>query len=69
MICVQNFSPKSLKGRGCLQKPRYIWKDNTENDLKVIINEILDWIRLAQDSIQWRAVLQRVMSLGRPGKF
>lgn len=72
MVCVPNFCPKSLNGRGCLQKTRHIWKANTENDLKGIIREIIDWIHLAQNSVQWPAVLHMVMSLGlpqKPGKF
>jgi hypothetical protein len=49
-----------------LGRPRYRWKDN----IKIVHMEIgwggMDWIDLAQDRDQWRALVNTVMSLPVP---
>jgi len=43
------------EGKRPLGRPRRRWKDNITMDLRKIgINEA-NWIRLAQDRVQWRA--------------
>jgi hypothetical protein len=44
--------------------------DNIKIDLREIGWEGMDWIDLAQDRDQWRALMNRVMNLGmNAGKF
>jgi hypothetical protein len=54
----------SLKGRHHL-RPR---RGQDKNDLKEIGCEGIDWIRLAQDRINWLALVSSVMSLRVPYK-
>jgi hypothetical protein len=49
-----------------LGRPRRRWKDNIRTDLREIVWEGVDWIRLAQDRDQWWAVVNTVMNLGVP---
>jgi len=46
-----------------LGRPRRRWEDNIRVDLRQIGWDGVDWIRLAQDRIQWWAVVITVMSL------
>jgi hypothetical protein len=46
-----------------LGRPRRRWEDNIEIDPKGIGCEDMDWIRLAQDRAQWRAVVNTVVNL------
>jgi hypothetical protein len=43
-------------------------EDNTRMDLREIECEVLDWIQLAQDRDQWRALVSTVVSLQVPLK-
>jgi hypothetical protein len=45
--------------------PRYMWEDNIEMDL-IELGCGIDWIVLAQDRDQWRALLNMVMNLRVP---
>jgi hypothetical protein len=38
-------------------------EDNIRMDLREIIQEGMDWIHLAQDRVQWQAVVDIVMNL------
>jgi hypothetical protein len=53
------------EGKRPLARPRYRWKD-----IKMYINEIrwrdMDWIPLAQDRDQWRALVNTVVNLRVP---
>jgi hypothetical protein len=53
-------------GRRPLGRPRRRWVDN----IKIYLGEIrwdgVDWIDLAQDSGQWRALVNTVMNLRVP---
>jgi hypothetical protein len=51
-----------------LGRPRHRWEDNIGMDLREIEWESVDWIRLAQDRDQRRAVLNTVMNLRTPYK-
>jgi hypothetical protein len=51
-----------LEGRRPLGRPRRGWEDNIRIDLIEIGWGCVDWIELAQDSNQWRAVVNMVMN-------
>jgi hypothetical protein len=46
--------------------PRRRWVDNIKMDLREIGWDGTDWIELAQDRDQWRALLNTVMNLRVP---
>jgi hypothetical protein len=54
------------KGKKPLGRPRRRWKDNIKMDLKGIGIDGANWVRLAQDSVQWRTFVTTVMNLGFP---
>jgi hypothetical protein len=53
-------------GQRLLGGPRRRWKDNIRIDLREIRWEAMDWIHLAQDRDQWRALVNMVMNLRVP---
>jgi hypothetical protein len=54
------------EGRDPLGRPRLRWMDNIRMDLRGIGWDGMDWIDLAQDRDQWRAVVNMVMNLRVP---
>jgi hypothetical protein len=44
-------------------KPRSRWENNIRLDLMEIVWESADWIHLAEDRDQWRAVVNTVVNL------
>jgi hypothetical protein len=50
------------KGKSPLGRPRRRWKDNIKLDLREIGIDGANWIRPAQDRIQWRAFVNKVMN-------
>jgi hypothetical protein len=54
------------EGRRPLGRPRRRWMDNIEIDLREIKWDGMDWIDLAQDRDQWRALFYTVMKLRVP---
>jgi hypothetical protein len=48
------------------QKERVWWMDNIKTDLREIGWDGVDWIDLAQDRDQWRALVNKVMNLRVP---
>jgi hypothetical protein len=54
------------EGKGPLGRQRHWWVDNITIDLRVIGWDGIDWIDLAQDRDQWRALLNTVMNLRVP---
>jgi hypothetical protein len=54
------------KGKRLLGRPRSRWEDNIKMDRREIGIDGANWIRLAQDSVQWRAFLNTVMNLRVP---
>jgi hypothetical protein len=56
------------EGKRRLRRPRRRWVDNVK--LYLIVREIgcdgVDWIDLAQDRDQWRALVNTIMSLRVP---
>jgi hypothetical protein len=49
-----------------LGRPRRRWEDNIKLDLREIRIDGANWIRLAQDRVQWRAFVNTVMNLRVP---
>jgi hypothetical protein len=56
------------EGKRLLGRSTHRWRDNIRMVLKETGWEGMDWIHLAQDREQWRAVLNAVMSLRAPLK-
>jgi hypothetical protein len=54
------------KGKRPLERPRRRWVDNIRMDLREIGRDGMDWIDLAQDRDQWRALVNTVMNLQVP---
>jgi hypothetical protein len=55
------------EGKGPLGRPRRRWIHNIKMDLREIgWDEGVDWIELAQDRDQWRALVKTVMNLQVP---
>jgi hypothetical protein len=54
------------EGKIPLGRPRRRWADNIKMDLREIGWDGRDWIELAQDKDQWRALLNTVMNLRIP---
>jgi hypothetical protein len=54
------------EGKRPLRKPRHRWVDNIKIDLREIGSDGVDWIDLAQDRDQWRALVNTVMNLQVP---
>jgi hypothetical protein len=48
------------EGKRPLGRPRCRWVDNIKMDLREIRWESMDWIELAQDRDQWRALVNTV---------
>jgi hypothetical protein len=54
------------EGKRLLGTPRRRWVDNIKMDLREIGWDDVDWIELAQDRDQWRALVNTVMNLRIP---
>jgi hypothetical protein len=54
------------EGKRPLGKPRRRWVDNIKMDLGETGRDGSDWIELAQDRDQWRALVNTVMNLRVP---
>jgi hypothetical protein len=54
------------EGKRRLRRPRRRWVDSIKMDLVEIGWDGMDWIDLAQDSDQWRALVNTVMNLRVP---
>jgi hypothetical protein len=51
------------EGRRTLGRPRHRWVYNTKMDHREIGWGSMDWIYLAQDRDQWRALVNMVMNI------
>jgi hypothetical protein len=56
------------EGKRPLVRPRHRWEDNILMDLREMGVDGANWIRLAQDRVQWRAFVNTVMNLRVPYK-
>jgi hypothetical protein len=54
------------EGKRPLGRPRRRWVDNIKMDLREIGWDGMDWIDLAQDRDQWRALVNTVMNFRVP---
>jgi hypothetical protein len=54
------------KGKRPLGRPWYRWEDNIKMDLREIGIDGVNWIRLAQDRVQWQAFVNMVINLWVP---
>jgi hypothetical protein len=54
------------EGKRPLGRPRRRWVDNIKMDLGEIGRDGVDWIDMAQDRDQWRALVNTVMNLRVP---
>jgi hypothetical protein len=54
------------EGKRPLGRPRHRWVDNIKIDLREIGWDGMDWLNLAQDRDQWRALVNTVMNLRVP---
>jgi hypothetical protein len=54
------------EGKRPLGRPRRRWVDNIEMDLREVEWDDMDWINVAQDRDQWRALVNMVMNLQVP---
>jgi hypothetical protein len=54
------------EGKRSLGRPRRRWVDNIIMDLREIGWDRMDWIDVAQDREQWRALVNTAMNLRVP---
>jgi hypothetical protein len=54
------------KGNRPLERPRFTWVGNIKMDLREIRWNGMNWIDLAQDRDQWKALVNMVMNLQVP---
>jgi hypothetical protein len=54
------------EGKRPLERPSRRWVDNIKIDLSELGWDSMDWIDLAQDRNQWRALVNKVMKLRVP---
>jgi hypothetical protein len=59
MSNVYNIFVGNPEGKRRLGRPRRRWEDNIRIDFRKIELEAVDWLHLAQDRDQWRAVVTR----------
>jgi hypothetical protein len=52
------------EGNRQLGRPKYRWVDNIKMDLREIGWDGMDWINLAQDRDQWRALVNTAVNFG-----
>jgi hypothetical protein len=50
------------EGNRPLGRTRRRWEDNIKMDLREIGIDVANWIRLAQDRVQWRIFVNTVMN-------
>jgi hypothetical protein len=63
---VHNILVEKLEDEIPLWRSRHGWADNNKISLKEIGCDDVDWIHLAQDIEQWRALVNRVINDHRP---
>jgi hypothetical protein len=57
---------KKPEGKRPLGRPRRRWVDNNKMDLREIGCDGINWIDMAEDSDQWRALVNTVMNVRVP---
>jgi hypothetical protein len=66
VTCVYRVLVDRPEGERPLGRPRRRWEDNIKIDLRDIGIDEANWIRLAQDWVQWRAFVNTIMILRFP---
>jgi hypothetical protein len=64
--CEKKILVAKAEGKRPLGRPRRRWVDNIELDLREIGWDGMDWIYVAEDRDQWRALVNTVMNLRIP---
>jgi hypothetical protein len=64
--CVYRVLVGKPEGKKPLGRRRHRWEDNIKLDLRDIGTDGANWIRLAQDRVQWRAFVNTVLNLRVP---
>jgi ribosome biogenesis protein Nip4 len=54
------------EGKRPLRIPKHRWEDNIRMDLREIGWDDVDWLHLAQENDQWRALVNTVTNLWVP---
>jgi hypothetical protein len=54
------------EGKRPVERPTSRWEDNIKMDLREIGWGVMDWIDLAQDKDQWRALVNTLVNLRVP---
>jgi hypothetical protein len=54
------------EGNRPLVRPRHRWKDNINMDIQQVGCGGIEWIKLAQDSDSWRALVNVIINLRVP---
>jgi hypothetical protein len=57
---------RRLKGKRPLGRPKHRWEDNIKMELTEIGINGVNWIRLAQDRVQWQDFVNMVLYLWVP---
>jgi hypothetical protein len=65
-ICVSRILVGKPEGKRPLGRPRHRWENNIRMDLREIGWGGMDWIDLAQDRDQWRALVSTALNLRVP---
>jgi hypothetical protein len=64
--CIMDIGGKARRKKKPLGRPRRRWVDN----IKIVLGEIgwdgVDWIDMAQDRDQWRALVSTVLNIRVP---
>jgi hypothetical protein len=55
-------------GTRLLRRLTHKWEDNIKTDLREIMWEVVDWMHMTQDRVEWWAVVNTVMNLRVPQK-
>jgi hypothetical protein len=63
---VYSFFGGKPEGKRPFGRPRRRWEDNIKMDLQEVELGGMDWIKLAQDSDRWRALVNAIMNLRVP---
>jgi hypothetical protein len=61
--CVYRILVGRPEGKRPLGRPTRRWEDNIKPDCREMRIDVTNWIRLAQDRVQWRAFVNTVMNL------
>jgi hypothetical protein len=54
------------EGKRPLGRPRHRWEDNIKMDVREMVVNEANWIRLAEDRVQWQIFVNTVMNLQLP---